>query len=151
MSTVTFLVHPERPDALALTLDTTGWLSSLGDSARVLQFTAPDRVSEDAQEMDIDAVDLKGTTVVVSMGGDGTFLRAVRLAWAEDIPVLGGLFRTTNDSTSKSEIILLLTPRVQGPTVARDGVNGLRTHASAPRSTAMRKKSGAGPPASRNA
>lgn len=89
MSTVTFLVHPERPDALALTLDTTGWLGSLGDSARVLQFTAPDRVSENGQEMDIDAVDLKGSTVVVSMGGDGTFLRAVRLAWAEDIPVLG--------------------------------------------------------------
>jgi NAD+ kinase len=89
MSTVTFLVHPERPDALALTLDTTAWLRSLGDSARVLQFTAPDRVSEDGREMDIDAVDLKGTTVVVSMGGDGTFLRAVRLAWAEDIPVLG--------------------------------------------------------------
>ena len=89
MSTVTFLVHPERPDALALTLDTAEWLGALGDSARVLQFTAPDRVSEAGQEMDIDAVDLKGSTVVVSMGGDGTFLRAVRLAWAEDIPVLG--------------------------------------------------------------
>ena len=23
------------------------------------------------------------------MGGDGTFLRVVRLAWAEDVPVLG--------------------------------------------------------------
>ena len=89
MSTATFLVHPERPDALALTLDTIEWLGALGDAARVLQFTAPDRVSEAGQEMDIDAVDLKGSTVVVSMGGDGTFLRAVRLAWAEDIPVLG--------------------------------------------------------------
>ena len=37
----------------------------------------------------MDDVDLSGSTVVVSMGGDGTFLRAVRLAWAEDIPVLG--------------------------------------------------------------
>ena len=89
MSTATFLVHPERPDALALTLDTAAWLEAQGDAARVLQFTAPDRVSEGGREADIDDVDLKGSTVIVSMGGDGTFLRAVRLAWAEDIPVLG--------------------------------------------------------------
>jgi NAD+ kinase len=89
MSTATFLVHPERPDALALTLDTVEWLRAQGDAARVLQFTAPDRVTEAGREVGIDEVDLKGTTVVVSMGGDGTFLRAVRLAWAEDIPVLG--------------------------------------------------------------
>jgi NAD+ kinase len=89
MSTATFLVHPERPDALALTLDTVEWLGAQGDTARVLQFTAPDRVSEAGHEVAMDEVDLKGTTVVVSMGGDGTFLRAVRLAWAEDIPVLG--------------------------------------------------------------
>jgi type II secretory pathway component GspD/PulD (secretin) len=45
----------------------------------------------------------------------------------KDIPFLGGLFRNTNDTTTKSEIILLLTPRIQGPTVTRDFVNGLRT------------------------
>ena len=39
--------------------------------------------------MDLDEVDLAGTTVAVSLGGDGTFLRVVRLAWAEDVPVLG--------------------------------------------------------------
>jgi NAD+ kinase len=89
MPTATFLVHPERPDALALTLDTVEWLRAQGNEARVLQFTAPDRVSEAGHEVAMDEVDLKGTTVVVSMGGDGTFLRAVRLAWAEDIPVLG--------------------------------------------------------------
>jgi NAD+ kinase len=89
MSTATFLVHPERPDALALTLDTVEWLRAQGDEARVLQFTAPDRVSEAGHEVGMDEVDLKGSTVVVSMGGDGTFLRAVRLAWTEDIPVLG--------------------------------------------------------------
>jgi NAD+ kinase len=89
MATATFLVHPERPDALALTLDTAEWLSAQGNTARVLEFTAPDRVSESGHEVDMDAVDLKGSTVVVSMGGDGTFLRAVRLAWAEDVPVLG--------------------------------------------------------------
>jgi NAD+ kinase len=89
MATVTFLVHPERADALALTLDTVGWLESEGHKARVLQFSAPDRVTESGVESDVDAVDLAGTTVAVSMGGDGTFLRVVRLAWSEDVPVLG--------------------------------------------------------------
>jgi NAD+ kinase len=89
MATVTFLVHPERPDALALALDTADWLSSRGDTARVLQFSAPDEVSEAGIARHLDAVDLDGTTVAVSMGGDGTFLRVVRMAWAGDVPVLG--------------------------------------------------------------
>ena len=34
-------------------------------------------------------MNLAGSIVAVSMGGDGTFLRVVRLAAAEDVPVLG--------------------------------------------------------------
>jgi len=89
MSTAIFLVHPERPDALALALDTAEWLSTRGDTARILQFTAPNRVSEADEERDLGDVNLTGSTVAVSMGGDGTFLRVVRLAWADDVPVLG--------------------------------------------------------------
>jgi len=89
MATASFLVHPERPDALALAHDTAEWLTSQGDTARILEFTAPNRVTEAGKEMDLDSVDLLGSTVAVSLGGDGTFLRVVRLAWAEDIPVLG--------------------------------------------------------------
>jgi NAD+ kinase len=89
MSTATFLVHPERPDALALALDTAGWLDANGDSARILQFSAPNRVTEAGVECDLHDVDLTGSTVAVSLGGDGTFLRVVRLAWADDVPVLG--------------------------------------------------------------
>jgi NAD+ kinase len=89
MATATFLVHPERPDALALALDTAEWLSAQGNVARILEFTAPNRVTEAGREVDLDAVDLAGTTVAVSMGGDGTFLRVVRLAWTDDVPVLG--------------------------------------------------------------
>src|SRR5271154_3762892 len=89
MSTATFLVHPERPDALALALDTAEWLTAQGDTARILQFSAPNRVTEAGKEIDLDAVDLLGSTVAVSLGGDGTFLRVVRLAWTEDVPVLG--------------------------------------------------------------
>jgi NAD+ kinase len=89
VSTATFLVHPERPDALALALDTAEWLDAHGDRARILQFSAPNRVTEAGVECDLGAVDLRDTTVAVSMGGDGTFLRVVRLAWTEDVPVLG--------------------------------------------------------------
>jgi NAD+ kinase len=89
MATVTFLVHPERPDALALTLDTADWLTARGDTARVLQFSAPNEVSEAGIASHLDVVDLNGTTVAVSMGGDGTFLRVVRMAWAGEVPVLG--------------------------------------------------------------
>jgi NAD+ kinase len=89
MGTVTFLVHPARPDALDLTLDTAAWLESRGDVARILQFTAPDEVTEAGRAVHVDAVDLDGTTVAVSMGGDGTFLRVVRMARHGDVPVLG--------------------------------------------------------------
>ena len=89
MSTATVLVHPERPDALALALDTAEWLAAHGDTARILQFSAPNRVTEAGAERDLADVDLAGSTVAVSMGGDGTFLRVVRLAWTEDVPVLG--------------------------------------------------------------
>ena len=44
MATVTFLVHPDRPDALALATDTAAWLTERGDVARILQFSGPDRV-----------------------------------------------------------------------------------------------------------
>ena len=89
MATVTFLVHPERPDALALATDTAEWLKERGDVARILQFSGPDRVAEAGVDEDLGAVDLAGTDVAVSLGGDGTFLRVVRLATGADVPVLG--------------------------------------------------------------
>jgi NAD+ kinase len=89
MATVTFLVHPDRADALALATDTALWLTERGDVARILRFSGPDRVTEAGVEIDLDAADLTGSTVAVSMGGDGTFLRVVRLAAAADVPVLG--------------------------------------------------------------
>ena len=89
MATVTFLVHPDRPDALALATDTAAWLTERGDVARILRFSGPDRVSEAGREQALPDVDLSGSTVAVSMGGDGTFLRVVRLAASHDVPVLG--------------------------------------------------------------
>jgi NAD+ kinase len=89
MATVTFLVHPDRADALALATDTAEWLTARGDVARILQFSGPDRVAEAGVDVGLGAVDLEGTDVAVSLGGDGTFLRVVRLAATVDVPVLG--------------------------------------------------------------
>ncbi len=89
MATVSFLVHPERPDALALADDTASWLQALGHRARILRFSGPDRVAEAGVDADLGSVDLAGSTVAVSLGGDGTFLRVVRLAATADVPVLG--------------------------------------------------------------
>ncbi len=89
MATVAFLVHPERADALELATETAAWLAGRGHEARILRFSGPDRVAEGGAERDLADVDLAGTTVAVSLGGDGTFLRVVRLAAAGDVPVLG--------------------------------------------------------------
>src|ERR1700753_4315167 len=53
MATATFLVHPERPDALDLTRDTAEWLAARGHTARILEFAALDRLTEDGVERDI--------------------------------------------------------------------------------------------------
>ena len=89
MATITFLVHPERADVFDLATDTAAWLAERGDVARILRFSGPDRVTEAGVEVDLGAVDLTGTDVAVSLGGDGTFLRVVRLAATADVPVLG--------------------------------------------------------------
>jgi len=89
MAAVTILVHPTRHDARALADETAAWLAGRGDSARILTLREPDLVAEDGRDLSMDDVDLTGTDVAVSMGGDGTFLRAVRLAWDVDVPVLG--------------------------------------------------------------
>jgi NAD+ kinase len=89
MVTVSFLVHPHRPDAHALAVDTAAWLEDQGHEVRILQFSGPDRVVEAGVEGDLGAVSLAGSSVAVSLGGDGTFLRVVRLAAEADVPVLG--------------------------------------------------------------
>ena len=89
MATVTFLVHPERPDALALATETAAWLTERGTRRADPRLQRARPGQRGRRRLDLGAVDLAGTTVAVSMGGDGTFLRVVRLAATADVPVLG--------------------------------------------------------------
>jgi NAD+ kinase len=89
MSTVAVLVNPRRADARQLAGEVSAWLGASGHRSRVLLVEGLDRVVEDAVEKDLVDLDLSGADLAVSLGGDGTFLRLVPLAWSADVPVLG--------------------------------------------------------------
>jgi NAD+ kinase len=79
MSTIAFVVHPERPEAKTLAARATAWLESHGH--RVVVLHPPDEGDGPSA--------LQGADLAVSLGGDGTMLRTVNLAWAAGVPVLG--------------------------------------------------------------
>lgn len=89
MSTVALYLHGGRPDAIGLGLDLHRWLSERGHlvivgspgEAALLEAAGGEPVAGDGAGA---AVDL-----VVSVGGDGTMLRATRRAVAADADVLG--------------------------------------------------------------
>ena len=76
MSTVAFCIHPDRAEAAALAERATKWLQARGHRAVV--GTGPEGT------VSCDDADL-----VVSLGGDGTLLRAVGCALPGGVPVLG--------------------------------------------------------------
>jgi NAD+ kinase len=79
MSKIALVVHPERPEAKTLASRASAWLESRGHTVVVL-----DPPEEDTRPGLLDDADL-----AVSLGGDGTMLRTVNLAWAACVPVLG--------------------------------------------------------------
>jgi NAD+ kinase len=81
--TVGFVCHSKRPEARRLLDATTRWLEEGGHAARLLdpEGTAPWSAG--------DAGALDGVSLAVSLGGDGTMLRAVDLVNDAGIPVLG--------------------------------------------------------------
>jgi NAD+ kinase len=89
VANVALLVHPTRPDAAALASDAVAWLEAHGHGARVLQLVGLDQVRDGTTTRALSEVDLSAADLAVSLGGDGTFLRLVPLAYAADIPVLG--------------------------------------------------------------
>lgn len=82
MKRVGFVVHPGRPSAVAAADDLDRWLDERGVDVR----------RSDGANTEDEAAALtfaEGLDLVVSVGGDGTFLRAAHLASRADVPVLG--------------------------------------------------------------
>jgi NAD+ kinase len=73
---IAFTVHPERPDATVLADRAAAWLAERGHRS------APAFLADGTSSLD-------GADLLVSLGGDGTLLRAVDAALVTGIPVLG--------------------------------------------------------------
>jgi NAD+ kinase len=86
---VAILVNATRPEAAQLAADTEAWLGASGHSAQVLELPDADRAAGDVPGGALSGADLSGCDLAVSLGGDGTFLRLVPLAYAAGVPVLG--------------------------------------------------------------
>jgi NAD+ kinase len=80
VTTVGFVVHPGRPEAAGAAATLERWLAERDVEVR--------RSAPDLPEAEQDAF-ARGLALVVSVGGDGTFLRAAHAAAHGDIPVLG--------------------------------------------------------------
>jgi NAD+ kinase len=76
VSRIAFTVHPRRPEADVLAEGAVAWLAERGHDAV--------RVGDPEGGLELEGVDL-----LVSLGGDGTLLRAVNSALDAEIPVLG--------------------------------------------------------------
>jgi len=79
---VGFVVHPGRPAALSAAASLSAWLGERG--IRTSQVDGAD--AEDAERAGAFG---RGLDLVVSVGGDGTFLRAAHVASRANVPVLG--------------------------------------------------------------
>src|SRR6476659_8883419 len=86
-ATVALVVHGLRPEATALASDVAAWLIAQGHQVRV---PTPDADQAGLEEWACDPDKLTlGLDLAVSVGGDGTMLRTVRLVSADEVPVLG--------------------------------------------------------------
>lgn len=87
MAAIAIVVHPDRPEAARVALDTADWLAAAGHEVRFPMGDAERLGRTPAGVADADlVVDLD---LAVSLGGDGTMLRTVDLVARADVPVLG--------------------------------------------------------------
>ena len=87
MATVGLIVHEGRPEAAAAAVDLSRWLIERGHSVRTppeeaLTAAGPGHQADAGSFAD-------GLDAVVTMGGDGSILRAVELVGEAGVPILG--------------------------------------------------------------
>lgn len=88
MKAAGFVVHPGRPAAAVAARSLAGWLQERDVETRTLDGSEADAGTD--EEIDARARSFTtGLDLIVSVGGDGTFLRAARLASRSNVPVLG--------------------------------------------------------------
>ncbi len=86
--TIGMVVHHERPQAREIAVEAARWLDGEGHAVRVAASDAGSLTELAALAVADDAL-AAGADAVVSIGGDGTMLRAVRLIGAHGTPILG--------------------------------------------------------------
>ena len=86
MAGFALVVHPRRPPARRLAQELAAWLQAEGHEVRL---PGPDARSAGLEGLACDDADVGGADLVVSLGGDGSILRAVRLAAEDGVAVLG--------------------------------------------------------------
>ena len=84
MSRVAFVVHTGRPEAVAVATSLSKALQEKGVATRRLP-TEP-IVAEEVASLDVFAEEVD---LIVSVGGDGTFLRSAQIANAQGCPLVG--------------------------------------------------------------
>lgn len=87
MAKVGLLVHRVHPDAARLAREATSWLAARGHEVR-LPASDAEVIGLAALGCELDVFST-GLDLALSLGGDGTMLRAVDLVAADDVPVLG--------------------------------------------------------------
>ena len=87
MAVVGLIVHQGRPEAVAAARDLSLWLTEEGHSVRMPPEEAAAALSSHLQ---VDPDDFAaGLDAVVTLGGDGSILRAVELVGESGVPILG--------------------------------------------------------------
>jgi NAD+ kinase len=87
MAALALVVHPDRPHAAELARQTTDWLVRAGHEVRLTRDDAAAAGRPDLGRPDAEV--LAGLDLAVSLGGDGTMLRAVDLVARAEVPVIG--------------------------------------------------------------
>jgi len=89
LATLAILANPANEAAGELAKDTATWAEGRGHLVRSLMMNDAGLVTEDGTEEAISLVQLGGADLAVSLGGDGTFLQLIPLAYAARVPILG--------------------------------------------------------------
>ncbi len=86
MAAIGLIVHQGRPEPAAAARDLAAWLTDLGHQVRMPR----EQAAAACSDLEVDPeIFPEGLDVVVTLGGDGSILRAVELIGTSGVPILG--------------------------------------------------------------